>query len=86
MNKMYYLYIFLIIYNNSSILKASIGCMDHSFHMTKPCDRKELHYKRCNCPCRKIIDQKGLCLYCGHIGDPTRSEFNGMNDLGVVFR
>lgn len=85
MNKIYYLYITLM-FCNESYLGSAVGCMDNSYHMTKPCDRKELRYKRCNCPCRKIVNQKGLCLDCGHIGNPSRGEINSRQTLETILR
>ncbi len=85
MNKLYYLCLSFIFFNNY-LLNSSVGCMDNSYHMTKPCDRKNLHYVRCECPCKRILNQKGICLECRHIGDPDRGLKNLMQLSEPIFR
>lgn len=48
---------------------CSIGCMDNSWHLTRPFDSKEYHYVKCNCPCRKLNLARGECTECGHAHD-----------------
>jgi hypothetical protein len=44
--------------------------MDTSNHNVGSFDTKTEHYVTCYCPCREIIQQKNLCLECGHIRYP----------------
>ena len=59
-------------------IQASPGCMDNSWHMTRPFDAKEYHIVTrelgkhktfCPCPCRKLSLNRGECLECGHRHD-----------------
>lgn len=68
----------LFILSLSKDALASPGCMDNSWHMTRPFDAKEYHIVThqvgkhktfCPCPCRKLSLNRGECLECGHRHD-----------------
>lgn len=59
-------------------VKASLGCLDNSWHLTQPFDAKEYHIVTrevgtsktyCPCPCRKLSLSRGECMACGHKHD-----------------
>jgi hypothetical protein len=54
---------------STSLLKASIGCLDCSWHLAQPFDSKNEHPVQCNCPCEKqykLSPIRGKCPQCGH--------------------
>lgn len=67
-----YLFLVLSIHN----INSSIGCMEHSYHLSVPCDYKNYHYVGCKCPCTDIIGERGKCRRCYHYGNPVRGEIN----------
>lgn len=51
------------------LLRASVDCMDTSYHLEVCCDTKELHEVECLCPCEKqykLSPVRGECPKCGH--------------------
>lgn len=57
---------------------AAPGCIDNSWHMSKPFDNKEYHIvssqfgaenSHCQCSCRKVSHDRGYCYECGHYRD-----------------
>ena len=65
--------LFLLFFTGISY--AAPGCMDNSYHLTKPCDPKTYHLVinndgnesyPCTCPCKHISLSRGTCLECGH--------------------
>jgi len=82
-NNKFILFMFIIqVYK----INCSLGCMDNSYHMTRPCDFKKYHYVHCDCPCEDIIDSRGTCRKCLHFGKPFRGELNGLQLLDQIFR
>lgn len=70
--------LFILSLSKDAQIFASPGCMDDSWHMTRPFDSKEYHIVThkvgkdetcCQCPCRKLSLARGECLACGHKHD-----------------
>ncbi|HSW73612.1 MAG TPA: hypothetical protein VLG71_00485 [Candidatus Limnocylindria bacterium] len=53
-------------------LRASIGCLDNSWHLQKRYDSKEYHPVKCTCACEKehkIYHDRNRCSKCMHFHD-----------------
>jgi hypothetical protein len=57
----------------SASLRAELGCMDNSYHLTQRYDAKEYHYVQCNCDCSKErqFPQRAQCSQCLHYHTPV---------------
>lgn len=78
MNRKLFWYLLL---RTSHLLYAAPGCMDNSWHMSHPFDTKSYHIVAhpigtnqtfCQCPCRSISADRGICFECGHAGPFNR--------------
>lgn len=58
------------------VAKPSIGCMSDVYGY-RGCHGK-IHPVTCNCACDRIIEKRGLCLLCGHVGHPQRGLWNDL--------
>ncbi len=66
---------FLLTLSAGCSLVAKRGaCMDNSHHLQQGFDHKSYHYVPCNCSCKQLFANKGLCRECGHARDPQKQE------------